>query len=607
MCGIVGYIGHRPVVPVLLSGLQQLEYRGYDSAGLAIAHAGELQVAKAAGRVAHLRDRTGELAPAAAGIAHTRWATHGPATETNAHPHLDTSGRIAVVHNGVIDNATPLRADLAGSGTMLVSDTDTEILPHLIAAALEHTFSLEEAVRQSLDQIEGSYGIAVLDRQRPDELVVARYGSPIVLGVGDREMFVASDVSAMVSYTRRVVYLGDGETATIRAHTYEIHTRGGRPTRRAPVQLARQAHDYDLGDCSDYMDKEIREQPAAARRAVQHRLDERFGTVRLEDFRMDAAELRSIRRVTFLGCGSAYYAGMIGAGLVEQLARVPADAEAASEFRYRNPVVEPDTLYVAVSQSGETFDTFSAIEDLHRQGARVAGLVNVVGSAIDRACDSTIYLHAGPEVSVASTKAFTNMALCAALLALAIGRARGLSRADGQRLVAAILALPRQISDILEQGHDISAIAGRYADAEHLFYLGRVGAWPAAREGAQKLKEISYLHAEAYQAAELKHGPLALINPAMPSVVLIPSDHLVSKNLGTIEQIKARGGSVIAVTDTDLPLHVADDVIRIPRTAPELAPILLTIPLQLLAYHVARKLDRDIDKPRNLAKSVTVE
>jgi glucosamine--fructose-6-phosphate aminotransferase (isomerizing) len=608
MCGIVGYIGRREAMPVLLEGLHRLEYRGYDSAGVAVVYRGKLQVTKTAGRVQDLRDRVSDKVRARVGIGHTRWATHGEPNEINAHPHLDAEGHIAVVHNGIIENAEHLRAQLAAAGVPLVSDTDTEALAHLIAGELRTNGGLlEEAVCRALGRVEGTYGLLVMDVRRPDELVVARNGSPIVLGVGDGEMFVASDVAALVRHTQRVVYLDDGEVATVRAGGYQTRTLDNQRTSKEPTTVEAEDGDYELGAYEDYMRKEIHEQPEALRRVLRGRLDERFATARLGGISLDARELRSIRRVKFLGCGSAYYAGQMGAVLVEELARVPTDAEPASEFRYRNPVVDPDTLYVAISQSGETLDTLMAVQELKRKGGQVLGAVNVVGSAIARETGHGVFLHAGPEIAVASTKALTNMASSFALLGLLLGRVRDMSSAEGARIVEGLRALPGQIDQILAQEDNIATIAGQFAGADHMFFIGRVRAWPVAREGAQKLKEISYVHAEAYQASELKHGPLALIDSSMPSVVLVPKDELWSKNISTIEQIRARGGPVIAVTSGDLPADLADAVIKVPHNTPELDPILLTIPLQLFAYHTAAKLGRDIDKPRNLAKSVTVE
>ncbi len=610
MCGIVGYIGRRDAIPVLLEGLRSLEYRGYDSAGLAVIHRNRLQITKTAGRVQDLRERVSDRTRATIGIGHTRWATHGEPSEVNAHPHTDAQGRIAVVHNGIIENAEQLRDALANQGVKLVSDTDTEALAHMIAAEATDGTSLEDAVRRTLRRVEGTYGLVVLDIRRPGELVVARNGSPIVLGIGESEMFVASDVAALVRYTKQVVYLDDAEVATVHAADYvtvALDERDRRGTSKVPTTVEAEAGDYELGAFEDYMRKEIHEQPEALRRALRGRLDDRFSTARLGGIDLDARQLRSIRQVKFLGCGSAYYAGQMGAVLTEELARIPSDAEPASEFRYRNPVVDPDTLYVAVSQSGETLDTLMAVQELRRKGGQVIGTVNVVGSAIGRECGHGVFLHAGPEIAVASTKALTNMAATFAMLALLLGRVRDLSAASGQRIVAGLRALPGQIEQILAGEEQIAGIARRFAAAEHMFFIGRVRGWPVAREGAQKLKEVSYVHAEAYQAAELKHGPLALINQAMPSVVIVPADDLLAKNISTIEQIKARGGPVIAVTSADLPAGLADAVIRVPRGEPELEPLLLNVPLQMLAYHVAAKLGRDIDKPRNLAKSVTVE
>ncbi len=608
MCGIVGYIGRREAMPVLLEGLHRLEYRGYDSAGVAVVYRGKLQVTKTAGRVQDLRDRVNDRVRSSVGIGHTRWATHGEPNEINAHPHLDAEGHIAVVHNGIIENAEQLRAQLTAAGVTLVSDTDTEALAHLVAGELRTGGgSLGDAVCRTLSRVEGTYGLLVLDVRHPEELVVARNGSPIVLGLGESEMFVASDVAALVRHTQQVVYLDDGEVATVRGNGYQTRTLDNQQTSKEPTTVEAEDHDYELGAYEDYMRKEIHEQPEALRRVLRGRLEERFATARLGGINLDPRELRSVRRVKFLGCGSAYYAGQMGAVLVEELARVPADAEPASEFRYRNPVVDPDTLYIAISQSGETLDTLMAVQELKRKGGQVLGAVNVVGSAIARECGRGVFLHAGPEIAVASTKALTNMAASFALLGVLLGRVRDMSSAEGARLVDGLRALPDQIDQILAQEDNIATIAGQFAGADHMFYIGRVRAWPVAREGAQKLKEISYVHAEAYQASELKHGPLALIDSSMPSVVLVPDDELFSKNISTIEQIKARGGPVIAVTSGDLPTDLADAVIRVPHNTPELDPILLTVPLQMFAYHTAAKLGRDIDKPRNLAKSVTVE
>ena len=479
MCGIVGYIGRREAMPVLLEGLHRLEYRGYDSAGVAVVYRGKLQVTKTAGRVQDLRDRVNDKIRSSVGIGHTRWATHGEPNEINAHPHLDAEGHIAVVHNGIIENAEQLRAQLTAAGVTLVSDTDTEALAHLVAGELHAGGgTLEDAVCRALSRVEGTYGLLVMDVRRPDELVVARNGSPIVLGLGESEMFVASDVAALVRHTQQVVYLDDGEVATIRANGYQTRTLDNQQTSKEPTTVEADDGDYELGAYEDYMRKEIHEQPEALRRVVRGRLDERFATARLGGINLDPRELRSIRRVKFLGCGSAYYAGQMGAVLVEELARVPTDAEPASEFRYRNPVVDPDTLYVAISQSGETLDTLMAVQELKRKGGQVLGAVNVVGSAIARECGRGVFLHAGPEIAVASTKALTNMAASFALLGLLLGRVRDLGSAEGARIVEGLRALPDQIDQILAQEDNIATIAGQFAGADHMFFIGRVGPRP---------------------------------------------------------------------------------------------------------------------------------
>jgi glucosamine--fructose-6-phosphate aminotransferase (isomerizing) len=440
-------------------------------------------------------------------------------------------------------------------------------------------------------------------------MVVARNGSPLIVGVGEREMYVASDLAAIVRHTTTVAHLDDGELATITTSGFTTYRQDLTRTSRTATLVDIDPESYDAGEHDSFMHKELTEQPAAAERVLRGRLNERFGTAHLGGLNMDARETRAIRRVKILGCGSAYYVGQLGASLIEELARIPADAEAASEFRYRNPIVEPDTLYVAVSQSGETIDTLLAVQEIRRKGGRVVGLVNVVGSAIARECDGGIYLHAGPEVAVASTKALTNMFLGFALLALQLGRVRDLSIADGRRLIAGLTALPAQLASILQREDEIAEVAGVLAEAESLFFIGRVRGYPVAREGAQKFKEISYRHAEAYQTSELKHGPLALISPEVPTVAIVPDDELTDRNVGALHEIAARGGPLVVVTHVGVDLGDLDGVERIdiPRNERELDPILMIVPLQLLAYHAALRLGHDIDKPRNLAKSVTVE
>ncbi|MCK1798560.1 glutamine--fructose-6-phosphate transaminase (isomerizing) [Streptomyces sp. XM4193] len=608
MCGIVGYIGRRDVAPLLLEGLQRLEYRGYDSAGIAIhgdgtGRNGGLRTARATGRVRELEARLPKRFTGTAGIAHTRWATHGAPCDENAHPHQDADGRIALVHNGIIDNAAELRVRLESEGVVFTSDTDTETLAHLIARSQAET--LEEKVREALRLVEGTYGIAVLHAEFPDRIVVARNGSPVVLGLGEHEMFVASDVAALVSHTRQVITLDDGEMATIKADDYRTYTTEGSRTAAAPETVDWVAESYDMAGHDTYMHKEITEQADAVDRVLRGRIDDRFATVRLGGLNLDAREARSVRRVKILGCGSAYHAGLIGAQLIEELARIPADAEPASEFRYRNAVVDPDTLYIAVSQSGETYDTLAAVQELKRKGARVLGVVNVVGSAIARETDGGVYVHAGPEICVVSTKCFTNTAVAFALLALHLGRIRDLSVADGKRIIDGLRRLPAQIAEIVAQEAEIEKIAGEYADARSMMFVGRVRGYPVALEASLKLKEISYIHAEAYPASELKHGPLALIEPAVPTVAVLPDDELLDKNRATLEEVKARHGRILAVAHQEQ--ERADHTVVVPRNETELDPILMGIPLQLLAYHTALALGRDIDKPRNLAKSVTVE
>ncbi|SEG79630.1 glucosamine--fructose-6-phosphate aminotransferase (isomerizing) [Actinacidiphila yanglinensis] len=604
MCGIVGYIGRRDVAPLLLEGLQRLEYRGYDSAGIVITgKSGELRTVKAKGRVRDLEARVPKRFAGTTGIAHTRWATHGAPSDANAHPHADAAGAVSIVHNGIIDNASELRARLTAEGTVFASETDTEVLAHLIARSQADT--LEQKVSEALRSIEGTYGLAVLHRDFPDRIVVARNGSPVVLGIGEKEMFVASDVAALVAHTRQVVTLADGEMATLKADDFRTYTTEGSRTTATPTTVEWEAESYDMGGHDTYMHKEIAEQAEAVDRVLRGRIDDKFATVHLGGLNLDPREARSVRRIKILGCGTSYHAGQIGAQLIEELARIPADAEPASEFRYRNPVVDPDTLYVAVSQSGETYDVLAAVQELKRKGARVLGVVNVVGSAIAREADGGTYVHAGPEVCVVSTKCFTNTVVAFALLALHLGRIRDLSVADGRRIIEGLRRLPGQIDEILKAEPEIKRLALHFADAKSMLFIGRVRGYPVAREASLKLKEVSYIHAEAYPASELKHGPLALVEPAMPTVAIVPDDELLEKNRAALEEIKARSGRILAVAHQEQ--EKADHTIIVPKNEDELDPILMGIPLQLFAYHTALALGRDIDKPRNLAKSVTVE
>lgn len=606
MCGIVGYVGQQPAAPLLLDGLSRLEYRGYDSAGIAVLGKTGTKVRRRVGRVRELRDTLPKRFAGSIGVGHTRWATHGPATEANAHPHRSADGRISVVHNGIIDNASFLRDRLMADGVQLSSETDSEVLAHLIARSDAGT--LEDAVREAVGQVEGTYGLAVLDERHPDRIVLARNGSPLIIGVGDHETHVASDLAAIVRHTTSVVHLDDGEFATVTADGFSTFTADRTDTSRAPQTVEGGAADYGRDGHEHFMRKEMLDQPVSSARALRGRLEPKFGTVRLDGLNLQPRDLRTFERVKIIGCGSAYYVGQLGAQMIEELARVPADAEAASEFRYRNPIIEPTTLYVAVSQSGETLDTLFAVEEITRKGGRVVGLVNTVGSSIARACDGGVYLHAGPEVAVASTKALTNMGLAFGMLALALGRVRDLSIGDGARVIAGLEAVPGQIAEVLADEAAIRGTATRLAGARSLFFIGRVRGFPVAREGAQKFKEITYRHAEAYQSSELKHGPLALISEEVPTVAIVPDDELLARNVGALHEVAARGGPLVVITHPGVDLGgVPAERIEVPKNEPELDPILLTVPLQLMAYHAASALGLDIDKPRNLAKSVTVE
>jgi glucosamine--fructose-6-phosphate aminotransferase (isomerizing) len=607
MCGIVGYIGKREAAPILVEGLRRLEYRGYDSAGIACARNDKLSIFKSKGKVRDLERALPERLKGSTGIAHTRWATHGEPSDRNAHPHTDATERFAIVHNGIVENAAQLRAKLQANGVTFRSDTDSEVLAHLIAAMPAD--SLENRVRSALRLVTGTYGVAVLDAQQPDVIVVARNGSPVVLGIGEREMFIASDPAALVRHTQSVVHLDDGELAVVKADGFETSTLdSGAATAKKPSTIAWTDQSFDMEGYAHFMRKEIAEQPDSIRRTLSGRLDARFQTTHIGGLEMAARELLEIRRVKILGCGSAYIAGCVGAHLIEQLARVPAHAEPASEFRYRNPVIEQDTLYIAVSQSGETFDTLAAVQEVKRKGGRVLGIVNVVGSTVARECGRGIYLHAGPEIAVVSTKTFTSTSVAFALLAIHLGRIRDLSTGHGARLLKALEALPGQVDEILAQESHIAKLAQRLARHDNAYFVGRAAGFPVAMEGALKLKEVSYIHAEAYPASELKHGPLALISPDTPTVVVIPRDDLFAKNVSTLEEIRARSGPIYALTHAGETLPVSvNGVIEVPKSEPELDPLLLNIPLQLLAYHVALAKDRNIDQPRNLAKSVTVE
>jgi glucosamine--fructose-6-phosphate aminotransferase (isomerizing) len=602
---------------MLIQGLKRLEYRGYDSAGVVVANNGHLEVRKEAGKIVELEKLLqAEPAEGTYGIGHTRWATHGPPTTRNAHPHVSENGDFALVHNGIIENAQTLRKRLTERGHVFNSDTDTEVLVHLIeevynAGDGRAGESLERAVETALAQVEGTYGIAVVSTRDPGKIVVARLGSPLLIGVGENgETFVASDAAAVIAHTRDVIYLDDGDMATITKNGYTVHRPKSGPVSR-PVNRV----DWDLGEVErggydHFMLKEIMEQPNTLRETMRGRLLEDEGSVKLGGLTGMDQELRDAKRVVILGCGTSWHSGLIGEYLLEDIARIPTEVEYASEFRYRRAVVEPDTLAIAISQSGETADTLWAMREAKQQGATTLGVVNAVGGTIPRETDAGIYLHAGPEIGVASTKAFTSQVVVLTMMTIHLGRLRGtLTASRGREIVRALRQLPEQVAEILKMDGEIRALAEQYKDSRNFLYLGRGYNFPAALEGALKLKEISYIHAEGYPAAEMKHGPIALIDENMPVVVIAPRDGVYDKVRSNIDEVKARGGCIIAVVsqDDDELEGVVEHVIRIPRTHDALTPILASVPLQLLAYHIAVLRGTNVDQPRNLAKSVTVE
>jgi glucosamine--fructose-6-phosphate aminotransferase (isomerizing) len=608
MCGIVGYVGPRDAGPILLEGLRRLEYRGYDSAGVAIQNGSGLQMRKQAGRVKALFDSLRDTAiPGTSGIAHTRWATHGRPTTGNAHPHTDCAETIALVHNGIIENAELLRARLEKAGHRFRSETDTEVLAHLIEEAPGS--NLEERVIAAVALVEGAYGLAAMCAEEPGKLVVARWGSPVLLGVGDGEFFVASDAAAVLEHTRSVVYLDDGDVAVLNPEGYRVVDRQAREQMRSVANVDWDLDAIELAGYPHYMLKEICGQPESTRSTLRGRLLFEQGTARLNGLNLSPQECGEIRRIVILGCGTSWHAGLVGRFAIEELAAIPVDVEYASEFRYRPQLAIPGTLTIAISQSGETADTLEAISAARATGSKVVGIVNVVGSSIAREADGGIYLRAGPEIGVASTKAFTSQIVALVLFALHLGRQRGLSLAQGQELVYELARLPDLVDQVLELEPVIEGVARAYADAGNFLYLGRGVNFPVALEGALKLKEISYIHAEGYPAAEMKHGPIALIDDDMPVVFVAPDDQLYRKVVSNMQEVKARGGRIIALAtqgNGDMG-RLADDQLLVPRTLPLLSPVVTSIPLQLLAYHIAVLRGCDVDKPRNLAKSVTVE
>jgi glucosamine--fructose-6-phosphate aminotransferase (isomerizing) len=610
MCGIFGYAGEGANPEALIEGIKRLEYRGYDSWGICVACDDHLSLLRRVGRIGAVDAAglgLGGGGSCTSGIAHTRWATHGAPTEANAHPHVDCSGRIAVIHNGIIENHSSLRATLQGQGHIFASETDTEVIPHLIEEFLRSETSFSAAFQGAMKLLVGAYGIAAAYAGEPGTIFVARHGSPIVLGLGRNKTLVASDPAPLVAHTRDVIYLDDGEIAFLHGDGFETKTLEGASVSKSVQQIAFSLPDIERGGFPHFMLKEITEQPESIRNAFRGRVVRAEGTAKLGG--VDEALLRRVKRCHIVACGTSWHAGLVGKYLLESLARIPTQVSFGSEFRYAHPVLEPDTLVIAVSQSGETVDTLAGIREAKLMGAETIGVCNVVGSSIARECGKGIYIHAGPEIGVASTKAFTSQLVVLTLLAAHLGRMRGLSLRAGLLLLDALEELPEQAQALIGRQDCIKEIAARYAGNEDFLYIGRLFEYPTALEGALKLKEISYIHAEGVQAAEMKHGPIALIEPSVPTVVLAAQTEIREKMLGNMHEVRARAGRIIVVAqegDTEV-ASLADDVIFIPRTLDPLVPILAVIPLQLFAYFIAVARGCDVDKPRNLAKSVTVE
>ena len=608
MCGIIGYIGMRGATPLLLEGLKRMEYRGYDSAGVAVMNGSGVETRKAAGKISQL-ERALATSPVEGdtGIGHTRWATHGVPNECNAHPHVDCKGDIAVVHNGIIENSGTLKKGLEARGHKFASDTDTEVIAHLIEEAFDG--NLEDAVIEALWQIEGTYGIAVVSSKDKNKIVAARKGSPLLLGLGDGEYYVASDVSAILAQTREVVYLDDGDVAVLTRDGYTILNQRAQQLERGVSKIDWDLDQIERGGFDHFMLKEIFEQPATVENCMRGRLLLDQGTSKLGGLNMTDEELLKFDNILITACGTSWHSALIGEHMLESLARIPVEVEYASEFRYRNPVVTDKTLCIVISQSGETADTLAAMREAKSRGARTYGIVNVVGSTIARESDGGIYVHAGPEIGVASTKAFTSQVIALLLFTLKLARLRNLSMVDGKEIIEELQKLPAKIQTILDRADEVEKIAEDFKNAQNFLYLGRGYSFPTALEGALKLKEISYIHAEGYPAAEMKHGPIALIDEKMPVVFVTPHDSVFDKVVSNVQEVKARGGRVIAITtrDEESLEGKLDYEFRIPETKDMLTPVLASVPLQLLAYYIAVKRGANVDQPRNLAKSVTVE
>ncbi|WP_404422104.1 glutamine--fructose-6-phosphate transaminase (isomerizing) [Nibricoccus sp. IMCC34717] len=614
MCGIVGYLGPHKASTILIEGLKRLEYRGYDSAGVAIYQDGRFAVAKKVGRVANLAREAAKVdLHGTTGISHTRWATHGGVTDANAHPHVSSDGAIVIVHNGVIENYQKIKSFLLTKAFTFQSETDTEVLSNLIAyhyakEPLSPT-RLVDAVRKTLRHIEGTYGIVVMAHDRPSELVVARKGSPLIIGLGQGEFMVASDVSAIISRTQSVVYLKDNELALIQPDSFSVLTQDAEAVDHQVDQVNWKIEDSDMGRFAHYMEKEIFDQPASLENAMRGRFSEDGSTANFGGLNLTPADFRQIERFVFCACGTAWHACLVAEHLIERFARVPVEVDYASEFRYRNAPLDPNSLFFVVSQSGETIDTLAALREAKRKGYKVMAICNVVGSTIAREADGGIYQHAGPEVGVASTKAFTSQLMIASMFALYVARMRDMSYSDGVDYVKALKQAPDLVRRVLTQYDKIRAIARKYARTQDMLFLGRLSLFPIALEGALKLKEISYIHAEGYPAAEMKHGPIALVSEQCPAVFFATKGELFNKLVSSIQEIKARKGPVIAIVTegAELPPGLVDDIIEIPDCHEAVLPIIASIPVQILSYAIAVERGCDVDKPRNLAKSVTVE